>query len=489
MRILIASSEVYPYSKTGGLADMVGSLAKYLAVAGNTVGVVSPYYRVVREQFPDAKPFDWDMDLEHGATRVRAGVKVLQYSDNLTFYFIEEANFFDRDQLYQSEGFDYVDNADRFIFFSKAAAHLARYLPWKPEIIHAHDWQTGLIPLFVRHQANEDGWENPPSTVMTIHNLAYQGNFPAQYYILTNLPDSYFNTSGVEFYGNFSCLKAGILFADSITTVSPKYAREILTKEYGCGMDGVLQMRGDILKGILNGVDYEVWNTTSNLHFPLYRPGKMTGKRQAKLQLQKEMKLTQDVSLPIFGNISRLVHQKGSDLIIEALKEKLKEPIQFVLLGSGSSENELGFQALAKAFPKKVGVRIGYDQTLAQQMEAGCDFFLMPSRFEPCGLNQMYSLKYGTLPIVRRTGGLDDSVIDATDNESKADGFKFDEPTAESLMEAMDRALTVFKDKTVFNKYRDRAMNRNFSWSVTAQAYLDLYEKVRLSQGRESIKA
>src|ERR1051326_9057610 len=263
MRILLASSEVHPYSKTGGLADMVGALAKWLGRAGHQVGVVTPLYRGISQRFPGLKKLDWLLDLPLGYYRTRGDVWTLEPSEGGTIYFIDQPSFFDRAELYQEGGFDYPDNAQRFIFLSKSVVHLARYLPWKPEIVHVHDWETALVPLIIRHEKLTDGWAAPASC-LTVHNLAYQGNFPQPVFNLTNLPVEYFNPEGVEFYGQMICLKTGLFFADMLTTVSPRYAREITTSAFGSGLDGVLRKRADALVGILNGVDYDEWNTTAN---------------------------------------------------------------------------------------------------------------------------------------------------------------------------------------------------------------------------------
>ncbi|HMJ89402.1 MAG TPA: glycogen synthase GlgA [Candidatus Acidoferrum sp.] len=478
MRILVVSSELHPYSKSGGLADMVGALAKTLAAEGHQVGVVTPLYRGIREKFPGIEPFDWVLDLPLGSARAQGGVFVLKPAENLTIYFIDQPAFFDRASLYTERGADYADNAERFTFFSKAAVNLARYLPWQPELLHVHDWQAGLVPLFVREQAARDGWINPPHTCLTIHNLAYQGVFPASAYALTNLPPMYFNAEGVEFYTFMNCLKAGIEFSDVLTTVSPRYAREITTEQFGCGLDGVLRRRQAALVGILNGVDYEEWNTTANPHLPKpFSADDVSGKTEDKLALQKEVGLSIDPNIPLFATVTRLVDQKGVDIQLGALNEMLAANMQFVLLGSGSPAYEQAYNDLQRRFPSKVAVNIGFDQALSHRIEAGADFFLMPSRFEPCGLNQMYSQRYGTIPIVRRTGGLDDSVTDLTDNEERADGIKFSEYSSRALAKAVRKALVLFSDAELLAFYRRNAMLADFSWERTAEDYIRVYEE------------
>ncbi len=478
MRILLASSELHPYSKSGGLADMVGALAKTLAADGNQVGVVTPLYRGIRQRFSDLQPFDWTLDLPLGSRRVQGSVFTANPAKNLTIYFIDQPAFFDRASLYTERGGDYADNAERFVFFSKVATNLARYLPWQPELIHLHDWQAGLVPLFVRDQAARDGWRNPPHTCLTIHNLAYQGVFPASAYALTNLPPTYLNAEGVEFYTFMNCLKAGIEFSDVLTTVSPRYAREITTEQYGCGLDGVLRRRQRALTGILNGVDYEEWNTTANPYLPRpFSVDDMAGKREDKLALQTEFGLPADADVPLFATVTRLVDQKGVDIQLGALTEMLAAKMQFVLLGSGSPAYEQAYAELQQRFPGKVSVKLGFDQALSHRIEAGADFFLMPSRFEPCGLNQMYSQRYGTIPIVRRTGGLDDSVTDLTDSDERADGIKFTEYSSRALAKAIRKALVLFADPELLTYYRRNAMRADFSWERTATEYIRIYEQ------------
>lgn len=478
MKVLIASSEFHPFSKTGGLADMVAALAKSLARAGAEVTVLTPLYRGIAEKHPGILPDDYVFDVPLGGSRVQAGLRRLQVEARLEVCFLDHAGYFSRPSLYQEKGADYADNAERFIFFSKCAAHFARYSPAKPDIVHLHDWQTGLVPLFILDQRLRDGWSNAPRTCFTIHNLAYQGNFPRVSYELTNLTADYFHPGGVEFYGGLNCLKAGIAYADSITTVSPRYAREIMTEAYGCGLDGVLRARKEVLDGILNGVDYDEWNTIENPFLKhTFSARKLAGKAKDKLALQAEMGLPQDATTPLFGSITRLTEQKGIDIQLGALEEMLAAKMQFVLLGSGSPEFERAYQQLAHKHSGKVAVRIGYDDGLSHRIEAGCDFFLMPSRFEPCGLNQMYSLRYGTIPIVRRTGGLDDSVIDAGDDAELADGIKFAEYSARALAKAIRKALVLYEDKKLLGFFRKNAMTADFSWERTTAEYLRVYQR------------
>jgi starch synthase len=477
MKILLASSEVYPYSKTGGLADMVGALAKTLARRGHEVGVVTPLYAGVRDKFPEINAFDWQMSMPLGERLVSAKVWTIDPEAHLRLYFIDHA-FFQRNSLYQEHDVDYTDNAERFVFFSKAVTHIARYLPWRPELVHVHDWQAGFVPLFIRHQGEQEGWGSTPRVCLTIHNLAYQGLFPASSYGLTNLPKDYFAVSGVEFYGLVNCLKAGIVFADTITTVSPRYAREIETEDLGCGLDGLLRQRQAVLQGILNGVDYDEWNTTNNpfLKHP-YSIHDMSGKAAQKADLQRELGLPVSAHTPLFGSITRLSEQKGVGIQLAALEEMLAADIQFVLLGSGAPFFENAYRRLALRFPAKVSVRIGFDQGLSHKIEAASDFFLMPSRFEPCGLNQMYSQRYGTVPVVRRTGGLDDTVIDISEDVRRASGIKFSEYSARALVKAMHKALVVYKNPALLRHYQRNAMSANFSWEKAGGNYVAVYRR------------
>jgi starch synthase len=478
MKILLASSELHPYSKTGGLADMAGALAKSLAHAGHRVGVVTPLYRGILEKFPGLKKMDWHMDLPLGPRFVHAEVWTLEPVPGLTIYFIHQTDFYQRNGLYGEAGADYADNAERFIFFSKAAMHLARYLPWQPEIVHAHDWQTGLLPLLIQHERLQAGWLKVPRTCFTIHNLAYQGIFPAAQYPLTNLPLDYFNINGAEFYGKMNCLKAGIAFTDAITTVSPRYAREITTPELGCGLDDLLRRRQSSLFGILNGVDYEEWNTTKNPHLPFpYSVRNLAGKTKDKLSLQKEIGLPVNAEVPLFGTITRLAEQKGLDIELAALEEMLSTDMQFTLLGSGSPVFEKAYRELARRYPQKAAVRIGFDQGLSHRIEAGCDFYIMPSKFEPCGLNQMYSLRYGTVPLVRVTGGLDDTVVDISEEPELADGIKFTEYSGRALARALRKALVLYQEPKLLLEYRRNGMNADFSWDRMVQKYIEVYQK------------
>jgi starch synthase len=477
MKILLVSSEFHPYSKTGGLADMVGALARSLARAGHQVGIVTPLYLGIREKVPDLKLFQ-AIDLPLGTQRIHAEIWCIEPQPGLTIYFLDQPGFYHRTSLYQVHSVDYPDNAERFVYFSKAAAHLALHLDWKPELVHMHDWQAAATVLFIRHSAKQALTSSVPRTCITLHNLAYQGIFPANRYALTNLPWDYFSPDGVEFYGQMNCLKAGIAFADTITTVSPSYAREITTPELGFGLEGLLRTRQSSLTGILNGVDYEEWNTTHNpfLKHP-FDAENLEGKIANKLDLQAELGLPVDSTIPLFGSIGRLVEQKGVDILLGAMEEMLNANLQFVLLGTGSPEFERSFDALGRRFPSNAAVKIQFENALSHRIEAACDFFLMPSQFEPCGLNQMYSLEYGTIPIVRKTGGLDDSVVDVREDSEKANGIKFSEYSAAALSKAIRKGLALYAEPNALAHFRRNAMSADFSWERTMTEFLKVYEK------------
>ncbi|MCK6500919.1 MAG: glycogen synthase GlgA [Nitrospira sp.] len=475
MQVLIATSELHPYSKTGGLADMVAALAKSLAGAGHRVGVVTPLYRPIWAKHRPER-MDWWMDFPMGDRRVQPEIWTLSPAENLTVYFVHAPQYFDRDGIYGDAHASYADNTERYIAFGKAVAHLSRYLPWKPEIVHVHDWQTGLVPALIKHQGWKEGVAPVPRTVMTIHNLAYQGVSGPEAYRLTNLPPDYFHPGGFEFFGALNLLKGGLVYADAITTVSPRYAREITTPEFGERLDGVIRSRKEVLHGILNGVDYEEWKTVGNPYLPFaFSADDLTGKAHVKVALQAEMGLPPRPEIPLFGTVGRLADQKGVDIALGALEEMLALPIQFMSLGSGQREFQSALTALARRHPEKVGSRVSFDVALSHRIEAACDFFLMPSRFEPCGLNQMYSLRYGTIPIVRRTGGLDDSVIDFRDDPEKANGIKFESYSSRALAKAMRKALALHTQPEWLDFYRRNAMAADFSWDRTRRAYETVY--------------
>jgi starch synthase len=481
MHVLLATSELHPFSKTGGLADMVAALGRALAATGVRVSVITPLYRGVAEKFPAIQPAGWRFGIPIGKDLVDGEFHLLKAAPGLDLWFVRQDGYFHRPGLYNEGGKDYADNAARFLFLTRAAVLLARHLPDPPRIVHGHDWQTGLLPLYLQHARSEGGWSSAPRSLFTIHNLAYQGWFPESDWSLTGLPADWFHVESARHHGHLNFLKGALTQSNAITTVSPTYAREILTAEYGCGLEGLLTKRYNDLTGILNGVDYAEWNTTANAALPAaFTADDLSGKALCKAALQQEMGLPVRDDLPLFTNITRLTEQKGSELILAALERLLRDgaSLQFALLGSGDKALEQGYRNLVSRFPRQVAARIGFDPALAHRLEAGADFYLMPSRFEPCGLNQLYSLRYGAIPVVRATGGLQDSVIDPRDDADHATGIKFHAYEAAALEQAIRKALAVWTEPAWLAHLRRNGMTADFSWERQTAEYLTLYNEL-----------
>lgn len=483
-KILFASSEIHPLIKTGGLADVSASLPAALARQGQSVRLVMPAYQASLNKLDSVKTVA-TVKLDGYHRPVNILESRLPQTD-LLVWLVDSPEHFAREGIYsQPEGLDWPDNAARFAVFCRAVVALAfddAGLDWQPDIVHCHDWQTGLVPALMSQQPNR------PASVFTIHNLAYQGVFDYATFQALDLPQSLWNVDGLEFYGQMSFMKAGLVFADHLTTVSPTYAREICEPEYGCGLEGLLQLRHQQgrLTGILNGIDTDIWNpATDALISRQYSAKTLRFKTDNKTSLQQRFFLPPSEDVMLVGLISRLVSQKGIDLALSCLQTLLDEeaPIQVVCLGSGDKSLEQGLRVLQARHPDKVAITIGYDETLAHQIEAGSDVFLMPSRFEPCGLNQMYSLRYGTLPLVRRTGGLADTVVDANENNRKmgtANGFSFQEPTPAALLITLRRALSLFAHPRIWRKMKLTAMQSELGWDSKARQYLELYSRLDL---------
>ncbi len=475
MRILHVASEVAPYSKTGGLADVLGALPRALAALGHEVIVVTPRYRSVDpERFGLARRLR-GLAAPLGADTVAVGVYEGQSpsTPRVRVYLVDHKPSFDRDGLYGDARGDYADNARRFALLGSAAlAVCAEFGAW-PDVVHGHDWQAGPAILFAKRR-----WGDLPSpkTVFTLHNLAFQGLFPEKVVDELGLPRQYYNPEGFEYYGQVSFLKAGLACADRLSTVSPRYAREIQTPDNGLGFDGLLRARNNALHGILNGCDYDIWNPEKDIHLPAtYSAESLAGKRACKAALQRELGLPVRADVPLCGSISRLTDQKGFDLVLGALPQILDGDAQYVVLGSGDPALEQALKQLSVKFPKKLAVRIGYDEPLAHRIEAGCDLYVMPSRFEPCGLNQMYSLRYGTPPIVRATGGLDDTIVDFDARSRSGTGFKFEAYDVAALVDCWRRALGAYRHEDDFLALVKRAMAQDFGWGRAAEAYTHLY--------------
>jgi starch synthase len=481
MRILHVASEVAPYSKTGGLADVLGALPRALADLGHEVAVVTPRYRSIDpERFGLARRLR-GLAVPLGGDTVGVGVYEGQSpsTPRVRVYLIDHPPSFDRDGIYGDARGDFSDNARRFAVLGSAALALAAELAGWPDVVHGHDWQAGPAILYARRPW---GTLPAPKTVFTIHNLAFQGLFPPPIIDEVGLPRESYTPDGYEFWGQASYLKAGLTQADLLTTVSPTYAREIQTPEHGVGMDGVLRARSTALHGILNGADYEIWDPSKDVHLAQnYSAEALSGKHVCKAALQRELGLPVRADVPLFGSISRLTDQKGFDLILEVLPSLLEDDLQYVLLGSGDPVFERAFKELATRHPKKLAVRIGYDEALAHRIEGGADLYVMPSRFEPCGLNQMYSLRYGTPPIVRATGGLDDTIVDFDARSGSGTGFKLGPYTPDALVEAWRRALAAWRNGDSFVALMRRCMAQDFSWSRAARTYSRLYASLRPS--------
>lgn len=485
LKILIASSEFWPFSKTGGLADMVAALAKYLSKFGHHVTVLTPFYRSVaaHPMLPILAPYREKMVIPFGSSSVMCDILQAPLEERLWLMVVKKPEFYDRDGLYDekvdNQRRPYHDNFERFLLLSKCAFYLSRHAIPPFDIIHLHDWHVAATALFVKHSYWYDGWYDAPKTLLTIHNLEYQGRFPSMKYELLNLPPYYFHYEAAEFYGSLNMLKIGIVFSDVITTVSPTYAREILTPQFGWGLEEVLKKRQYALFGILNGVDYEVWNTKNNPHlYAQYGPDNLEGKLVNKLKLQELLSLPVHQDIPLFGTISRLEYQKGIDLILEAFQRLKDLNWQYILLGSGDPTIANSAKILSQRLKEKFVFREGYDEKLAHLIEAGADFYVMPSRFEPCGLNQLYALRYGTIPIVHATGGLADTIIDERENPDAATGIKFYKPSVEDLVEAIHRALNLYQNAHKLFQFRQRGMKADFSWYQTVTEYVRLYAKL-----------
>jgi starch synthase len=483
MKILFVSSEAFPLVKTGGLGDVLYSLPHALHTRGLDVRLVLPGYRALLRQLEQVRIIGW-LDLRGAEGIVSARVLETRHPDfQFPLWIVDCPPLFDRpgNPYVNASGQDWEDNAERFAVFSRAAALLgqdALDIDWKPDVVHCHDWQTGLVGAFLHELPQR------PKTVFTIHNLAYGGYFSHTDFVRLQLPSLWWSPDGVEFHGGFSMLKAGIVFADAVTTVSPTYAREICTPEFGYGLDGLLLSQQHKLHGILNGIDTSLWNPSIDPHLPAHyslgriNPGKRRNK-QALLQRFLAKVDDADMDAPLLGLVGRLVEQKGVDWVLAALPQLLEETdVRVAMLGSGQAMYEQKFTRLARQYPDRVFVEIGYDEPLAHLIEAGADMFLMPSRFEPCGLNQMYSLRYGTPPVVYRTGGLADTVIDVNDatlEDGSATGFVFDTPSVEAFLEAVHRALALYGQPPQWRRVQQAGMRQSFDWSESAGHYLSLY--------------
>lgn len=479
LRVLFVTPEAVPFAKTGGLADVAGALPKYLHPLGCQLKLVMPYYRMVRKTGLPIRPLAEEMEVTVGGESLSVDLYQGQLDQEIPVYFIGREEFYDREYLYSTPKGDYFDNLERFVFFSKATLQLCRTLGFSPDIIHHHEWQTGLIPAYIRSIYREDPLFARTAIVFTIHNIAYQGLFRKEKFWLTGLPQEMYNPEGIEFWERINLMKAGVIYADAINTVSQKYSEEIQTPEFGYGLEGVLRKKKEDLYGILNGVDYQEWDPSQDAHLVArYDLKNLSGKRACKKDLLKEFNLPPSLEkVPLLGMISRLADQKGFDLLAEILEELFSLDIGFVLLGTGEQKYHDLFQQVARQYPQKAGMRIAYDDRLAHKIEAGADLFLMPSKYEPCGLNQIYSLRYGTIPVVRATGGLDDTIVHYDPATGTGNGFKFSRYDAKEFLNQIKTAIRFFYQPKHWKQLLQNAMTADFSWQRSAEAYLRLYRQ------------
>jgi starch synthase len=480
MHIAFAASECVPFSKTGGLADVVGALPRALAALGHQVSVYVPRYRETKLVDPQTVvrsitiPFD---DKYRFCSVATAGT-----SSGVRSYFVDYPPYFDRDGLYGGPGGDYPDNAERFALFSRAVIEASKILG-VPHVFHCHDWQSALIPVMLRTLYAEDPAFREVATVFTIHNMGYQGLFSPDTLPLLTLPWELLTMSKMEFFGQVNFLKGALVLSDYVTTVSKKYSQEIQTTEYGFGLEGVLRNRAATVTGILNGVDYDEWSPqTDKFIVAKYSPQDLSGKPKCKQDLLATfgIKATDANSkVPVIGIVSRFAAQKGFDLIAQIMDRLAREEVMMVVLGSGDKLYEDMFQRLSKLFPNKIAAKVAYDNAVAHKIEAGADMFLMPSRYEPCGLNQIYSLKYGTVPIVRATGGLDDTIENWDARTGKGTGFKFSDYNGEALLATIKQALVAYQNPSSWQTLMRNGMGRDFSWGASAREYGKVYERAR----------
>lgn len=497
MNILFATSEAVPFCKTGGLGDVCGSLPRALEKLGHRPTIVLPAFRQVFEAGLPIEPTGVEFEIPIGQKQVHG--QYLQSTlpgSNVPVYFVDNPDYYDRPDLYHDGGEDYRDNCERFTFYCRAALKAIGLLDLGTEFVHCHDWTAGLIPAYLKTLLGDRPPYDQIATLYTIHNLAYQGNFWHWDMALTGIDWKYFNWRQMEFYGNLSFMKTGIVFADAVSTVSPTYAKEIMRPPLSCGLEGALRHREKDLFGILNGADYDDWNPAADesLGDNKYDATTFeTGKAACKAALQRELGLPERPDVPVLAAIGRLADQKGFDLIARVSQQWVGErDVQWVILGTGDAKYHQVLGQLAADHPERVAVKLEFSNELAHRIEAGADMFLMPSQYEPCGLNQIYSLKYGTVPVVRSTGGLADTVVDTNPQtlaKGAATGFSFNEYTALALSDTLRRACELFADQPVWRQLILRGMEQDWSWGQSARQYVDLYEQTRTRARREAYSA
>ncbi|ABA90189.1 glycogen synthase [Syntrophotalea carbinolica DSM 2380] len=477
MNILLAASEVAPFAKTGGLADVAGALPQELHRLGHDVRIIMPLYRSVRKQHLSLQHLG-ELPAVKMGDAIRTGRLWQGSLQDVPVYFLEQDDYFDRDGLYGTSQNDYPDNAERFGFFGRGLLAALPQIGFKPEILHLNDWQTGLVPALLRTEWAEDPFYAGTATMTTIHNLGYQGLFPAETVATLGLDPALYTMEGLEYYDQVSFLKSGLVYADMITTVSETYCAEIQTPQMGHGFDGILHARAARLFGVLNGIDDKLWNPQCDpaLTAP-YSVDDLEGKAANKRQLQKQLGLSCDADVPLLTMVTRLASQKGLDLVEQAWEQLLQRGVQLVILGSGDQDFMDRFAQLGAQHPTQTAVRLGFDDRLARLIYAGSDMFLMPSHYEPCGLGQLIALRYGSVPVVRKTGGLADTVFDPQDQATQANGFTFREISPSAMLAALDRALALYRQPEGWKQLVRRGMQGDFSWRQSALRYVELYRK------------
>lgn len=479
MKILLAASEAAPFAHTGGLGDVAGALPKALGRLGHDVRLIMPLYKAVDARLHRMRAIADRLNVPTATGPQVVDVLEGNLSTGVPVYFVRHDPSFHRAGLYQSPSAeDYPDNAERFALFCRAVLEVCRRVDFQPDVLHAHDWQTALLPVYLKTILRGDPFFQQTATVFTIHNLGYQGYFSPEVLPRLMVPRELFTPAGLEFYGKGNLLKGGLLFADLLTTVSRRYSQEIQTPEQGFGLNGVLRERQGDLFGVLNGIDPEEWNPTVDSHIAAhYTADDLSGKAKCKADLQRRLKLPVRATVPLLAVISRLAGQKGLDLLCDILETLMALNVQLVLLGSGEKGLEATFREAAAKYPSKLAIRIGFDLPLSHQIEAGADLFLMPSRYEPCGLNQMYSLAYGTIPVVRATGGLDDTIVRFDPVTRQGNGFKFEEATAAAFLQTIWQALALYRERALWPVVMTNAMTADFTWDRSAREYEQLYRQ------------
>jgi len=479
IKIAFMASEMAPLAKTGGLADVAGALPKYLS-RNDRLEIIAflPFYREVKKKNLRISRVAENLKLYWPGKENQFALSEYQ-ANGFKVYLIENDFYFNREYLYSTPQGDYSDNGERFAFFCLASLEALKWINFRADLIHAHDWQAALTFAYLKHQLRTEDFFKNVRSIFTVHNLAYQGLFPKEILNLVGLPERLFNLEDLEFYGEVNFLKAGLLYSEAISTVSPTYGLEIQTPHFGFGLDGVLRKRRDSLFGILNGIDYQEWNPETDPALPAhYSKDNLAGKSICRMELLRTFNFSVYSRSPVIGMVSRLAGQKGFDLLTESLEEIFKRKVHLVILGTGEQKiQELLLEARRKN-SGLLGLKIAFDDRLARLIYAGSDFFLIPSRYEPCGLTQMYSLRYGTVPIVRRTGGLRDSVEEFNPGKSKGNGFLFDDYKSEAMLEALDRALSFYKKEPSWSRLLSNALSQDFSWERSAADYYKLYIKV-----------